>query len=198
MNGGLSSTDKSIYHLGDTAFEPGPAISTDYTSAFVNTSTPIVLDNGSARFRAGWGSEFAQGPRIDVDNIVAKYKDRKTNRNIALAGAQIYGDTLSKQTAKAPFEGDIVCNFDAMETMLDYAFTTLGIDGNEAIPHPVAMSEIVCNPASSRARTCSISAILASPHWKPSQSCRNYSSKATIFQHWLMQTMQSLLFTMRD
>lgn len=154
MNGGARTSEKSIYHLGEASLEPGPSISTDYTSAFASTSTPIVLDNGSSRFRAGWASEHARGPRIDVENIVAKYRDRKTNKNIALAGAQIYCDTLAKQTAKSPFEGDVVCNFDAMETMLDYAFTTLGIDGSEAIGHPIAMSEIVCNPASSRARMC--------------------------------------------
>ena len=140
-----------IYHLEDALFAPGPSTSADYTN-FAGTSTPIVLDNGSARFRAGWASEHATGPRIDVDNIVSRYKDRKTNKPVTLAGAQVYADTVSKQSAKVPYEGDVVCSFDAMETMLDYAFAKLGIDGAETVPHPVAMTETACNPSYSRSR----------------------------------------------
>ena len=144
---------RAVYHLNEAAFEAGPSRSTDYTSTFANTATPIIVDNGSSRFRAGWASEHATGPRLDVENVISRYKDRKSNKNITLAGAQVYADTVSKQSAKTPYENDVVCNFDAMETMLDYAFVNLGIDGSQAIQHPVVMTEVLCNPAYSRSRT---------------------------------------------
>jgi hypothetical protein len=76
------------------------------------TSSSIILDNGASTLRAGWSAEDA--PRIVTENLGAKYRDRKTNRNILLTGSEAYVDATSRGNIKSPFEGDIVANFDQM------------------------------------------------------------------------------------
>lgn len=76
------------------------------------TSSAIVVDNGASTMRAGWAAE--DGPRIVNENVVARYKDRKTNRNVLLAGSEAYADATSRAAIKSPFEGDVLVNFDQM------------------------------------------------------------------------------------
>lgn len=75
-------------------------------------SSAIVLDNGASTMRAGWAAENA--PRIVSENVVAKYKDRKTNHNMLLAGSEAYADATSRGAVKSPYEGDVLVNFDQM------------------------------------------------------------------------------------
>ncbi|ORY89031.1 hypothetical protein BCR35DRAFT_262595 [Leucosporidium creatinivorum] len=110
-------------------------------------SSAIVLDNGASNMRAGWATENA--PRITSENVVAKYKDRKTNRNMLLAGSEAYADATSRGAVKSPFEGDVLVNFDQMEGMLDYVFYKLGLP-TETVQHPIVMTESLCNPHYSR------------------------------------------------
>lgn len=88
--------------------ESGPP-ATDYAQHLHDS---IIIDNGATTLRAGWSSEAY--PRIVMDNVGAKYRDRKTNRNVMLAGSEAYVDATSRAAVKSAFEGDIVCNFDQM------------------------------------------------------------------------------------
>jgi actin-related protein 5 len=51
---------------------------------------------------------------------------------------------------KTPFDRNIVTQFEHEEVLLDYGFHHLGLD-DQAIGHPIVMSEAPANAASSRA-----------------------------------------------
>ncbi|KAK4704497.1 actin-related protein 5, partial [Phenoliferia sp. Uapishka_3] len=107
----------------------------------------ICIDNGATTLKAGFSTSFA--PSYTIDNLGAKYRDRKTNRIITLAGSEAFVDATSRAAVKSPFEGDVVANFDQMENMLDYVFQKLNIQ-SEMVEQPVVMTEALCNPAHSR------------------------------------------------
>ena len=67
---------------------------------------------GASTLRAGFASESY--PSYTLDNLGAKYRDRKSNRTITLAGSEAFVDATSRAAIKSPFEGDVVCNFDQM------------------------------------------------------------------------------------
>ncbi|BGP26386.1 actin-related protein 5 [Rhodotorula toruloides] len=125
---------------------PGPPTSTDYAS-FASPSNVLCIDNGATTLRAGWDVE--RDPRIVVENVASKYRERKFNQPVVLAGGEVYVDATSRAHVRTPFEGDTVCNFDVMENMLDYVMLKLGVD-TETLQNPVAMTETLCNPAYSR------------------------------------------------
>lgn len=90
---------------------PGPPTSTDYAS-FASPSNVLCIDNGATNLRAGWAAE--RDPRIMVENVASKYRDRKFNQPVVLAGGEVYVDATSRAHVRTPFEGDTVCNFDVM------------------------------------------------------------------------------------
>ncbi|KAI9285095.1 hypothetical protein BC943DRAFT_324475 [Umbelopsis sp. AD052] len=49
--------EQPIYAISEKTSSTQYSPSTDYRSKFKNSSTPIVIDNGSYNCRAGWGSE---------------------------------------------------------------------------------------------------------------------------------------------
>ncbi|KAF9007940.1 actin-like protein Arp5p [Cyathus striatus] len=113
------------------------------------TDVPIVIDNGSSTLRWGWASSLLPytGP-----NVIAKYKERRTNKPLLLFGEGIDAESGARGQAKYPWEGDVLLNFDAFENALDYAFLRLGID-TPTVAHPVLMTERLCTPLHSRALT---------------------------------------------
>src|SRR6266550_4767256 len=132
-----------------------------------STPTPIVIDNGSSSFR--WGFATASSPYVGI-NAVAKYKERRNNKVLLLFGEAIDAENGAKGQTRTPWEGDILLNFDALvrvspfiisnsrvntnhkENVLDYAFIKLGID-TPSVEHPILMTERLCTPLHSRART---------------------------------------------
>ncbi|KAH8587565.1 actin-like protein [Bisporella sp. PMI_857] len=106
----------------------------------------IVIDNGSSTTRAGWS--FENEPRLNILPIFAKYRDRKLGRNYAFVGADVYSDTTARSHMRNAFEigTGIVSNWDVMESVLDYVFIKLGIDGaNGVVDMPIVMTEAVAN-----------------------------------------------------
>lgn len=97
---------QTLYTLGDPVPSQGPLPLPEKQPG------AIVFDNGASTFRAGYAS--AADPHVDIDNIISRYKDRKANANILLAGAQIHLDAPSKASSKSPFDGGVVCQWDAM------------------------------------------------------------------------------------
>lgn len=129
--------------------------------------TPLCIDNGSTTMRFGFCT--SDTPRTGT-NMVAKYKERRTNRPLLLFGEGIDAEGGARSQAKSPWEGDVLLNFDAMvraspshertepnfseftqENALDYAFIHLGID-TPTVDHPIIMTERLASPLHSRAR----------------------------------------------
>ncbi|GAA6043983.1 hypothetical protein JCM8097_003422 [Rhodosporidiobolus ruineniae] len=142
----LPPDERPIYPIPDLPSVLA-GIPTPYPSHPPNGSV-LCIDNGATTLRAGYSSSPA--PPIVVENINAKYKDRKFNRQVMLAGQEVYVDATSRSNTRVPFEGDVVCNFDVMENMLDYVFIKLGV-GSDTLETPIAMTETLCNPSYSRA-----------------------------------------------
>ncbi|KAI9270702.1 actin-related protein, ARP5 class [Phascolomyces articulosus] len=141
-------SEPPVYTLDEKEYDaPYYSIRTDYEDSFLNTKTPIVIDNGSYQCRAGWATE--ENPALIFDNVVSRYKDRKANVNMVSVGMDAYADPAGRSNARSPFDGNVVCDFDRMETVLDYIFTTLGINTSN-IDHPLVMTEAVCVPQYSR------------------------------------------------
>ncbi|KAL3420150.1 chromatin remodeling complex subunit (actin) [Phlyctema vagabunda] len=111
----------------------------------------IVIDNGSSSIRAGWS--FDKAPRLNLTPIMSKYRDRKYNRTFQFVGEDVYADTTARGHLRSAFEAGtgIISNWDVMESLLDYVFIKMGIDGsNGAIDMPIVMTEAVANLAYSR------------------------------------------------
>ncbi|KAL6305640.1 actin-like protein Arp5p [Sparassis latifolia] len=111
--------------------------------------TPLIIDNGSSNLRFGFCTSNI--PRSQP-NVVAKFKERRTNKPMMLFGDGVDVDSTAKAQAKMPWEGDVLLNFEALENALDYAFVQLGIDAG-SIDHPVLMTERLCSPLYSRSST---------------------------------------------
>ncbi|KAI0641198.1 actin-like protein Arp5p [Trametes meyenii] len=111
--------------------------------------TPLCIDNGSTHLRFGFCT--SESPRTGL-NMIAKYKERKTNKPLLLFGEGIDVESGAKSQARTPWEGDVLLNFDALENALDYAFIQLGIDA-PTVDHPILMTERLASPLHSRALT---------------------------------------------
>ncbi|KAL1922867.1 uncharacterized protein VTP21DRAFT_9243 [Calcarisporiella thermophila] len=139
----IDSKTIPIYTLRDPS-PPAPLLtSEDYEeSSFNSEQTPIVIDNGSYQCRAGWATET--DPRLIFDNLASKFRDKKSNTTVVLAGNDIYYDPTARSSARSPFEGNVVMNFEYMEYIFDYIFLKLGIN-TDGVYHPIIMTEPVCN-----------------------------------------------------
>ena len=126
------------------------------SSTYWNSDCPIVIDNGSSELRAGFAlsdatdrTSFSQQPFVAYDNLISKVRDRKKNFTMLLVGNDVYADGLSRSSIRSPFDNDVVTGWDAMEIVLDYTFSNLGID-TDRVQHPVCMTETLCSPAYSK------------------------------------------------
>lgn len=137
--------------------KPKPVPKLSYrTSSYIGTDCPIIIDNGSSELRAGFAlsdptspSSFPSEPFLAYDNLISKVRDRKKNLTMLLVGNDVYADGLSRSSIRSPFDNDVVTGWDAMEVVLDYTFSNLGID-TDRVDHPICMTETLCNPAYSR------------------------------------------------
>ncbi|EPX70493.1 actin-like protein Arp5 [Schizosaccharomyces octosporus yFS286] len=115
------------------------------TSSNVSSEVPIVIDNGSWQLRAGWGGE--KDPRLQFDNLMSRYRDRKLSRTSTLVGNDTLIEVGARSIARSPFEQNVINNWDVMESVLDYTFLKLGIEHQD---HPICMTEPFMNPTYSR------------------------------------------------
>lgn len=122
------AAERRVYPV-EEAQEAGDNFAAPHRTA---TGEHLIIDNGcvslrahpappvqanarlhsSSTLRAGWSGDA--DPRVVTPNFGARYRDRRTNRTIMLAGNEAYADATSKTNIKSPFEGDVVCNFDQM------------------------------------------------------------------------------------
>ncbi|KAJ1956604.1 Nuclear actin-protein involved in chromatin remodeling, partial [Dipsacomyces acuminosporus] len=145
------TSGNAVYEIPDTP--PEPALKKpffDYTSAGQG-GVPLVIDNGSNKCRAGWATE--SDPRLEFDNIVSKYRNRKVGSGtLLLVGDDVHIDPMAKSSIRSGFDGGVLTNFDVMENVLDYIFTVLGCV-DERVNQPIVMTETVCTPYTSRKQT---------------------------------------------
>ncbi|KAL4297433.1 hypothetical protein GQ457_12G032090 [Hibiscus cannabinus] len=117
------------------------------------SSTPIVIDNGASYFRIGWAGETE--PRVVFRNIVQRPRHKSTGETITIVGdhdtALLRYFDCSRSGPRSAFDNNVVCQFEIMEYILDFAFDRLGANGSR-IDHPILITECVCNPVYSRSK----------------------------------------------
>ena len=111
----------------------------------------LIRYKGSSTTRAGWS--FEESPRLNLAPIFSRYRDRKVGKTYSFVGADVYSDTNARGHMRNAFEAGsgIVSNWDVMESLLDYVFLKMGIDGaNGNVDMPIVMTEAVANLPYSR------------------------------------------------
>lgn len=176
------SSYKTVYTVPETyAITPAPLAFSDYAQ---HRSDSLIIDNGATHLRAGWSTDSS--PRLVTENIGSRYKDRKIGETYLLAGTEAYVDASSRSGVKSAFEGDIICNFDQMEHMLDYVFHKLGVQG-DSVRHPVVMTEALCNAHYSRKgkkQSQRLSGFEPADHLIGLQKCLSSCSRRTVCPQW--------------
>lgn len=89
---------------------------------FRDLQTPIVIDNGSSTLRYGFAldptssstKKKAQRNPFSGPNVVARFKDRKSNKPVLIFGDGVEFDSGARAQARTPWEGDVLLNFDAL------------------------------------------------------------------------------------
>lgn len=119
-----------------------PRISLDYSS-FHNTNKAIVIDNGSWKCRAGWAGE--REPRLNFENTVSKYRDRRLSQQVCIVGDNVNFDSTTRGSLRSAFENGVMVNSEITEYVLDYIFHKLGIN-TSSVDHPLVITEPLCNP----------------------------------------------------
>ncbi|EJT98924.1 chromatin remodeling complex subunit [Dacryopinax primogenitus] len=147
-SGSASPFEPPVIPLSVPPSTPYIPVLTNYREVYYPDRVPIVIDNGATNFRAGFGTD--KDPYIVVDNLMSKYRDRKTNTPVLLFGNELVDDATTRSNAKSPFDGDICVNPEGMETAFDWTFIKLGID-DEKVDHTVLMTERIASPLASRA-----------------------------------------------
>ncbi|KAJ1736237.1 Nuclear actin-protein involved in chromatin remodeling [Coemansia biformis] len=142
------AASSGVYEVPDGSPEPVPDLPSFDFATMGQGGVPLVIDNGSDRCRAGWATE--QDPRMEFESLAARYRNRKLSADpILLVGSSVHSDPMAKSSIRRAFDGGVVTNFDAMESILDYIFTVLGCV-DERVDQPIVMTETVCTPYTSR------------------------------------------------
>ncbi|PWO00089.1 actin-like ATPase domain-containing protein [Tilletiopsis washingtonensis] len=132
-------------------------------ASYRDSARPLVIDNGASELRAGFAMRAgapdltalaAAQPHVAFDNVVSRFRDRKSNTTFIVAGAEAYSDAQSRGSVRSAFDGDVLTAPDILENVLDYTFLRLGVnagqDGEGSVQHPIVMTEALCSPSTSR------------------------------------------------
>jgi len=82
-----------------------------HSSQRTHTISHRLIDNGSTSLRFGFAT--SKTPQV-APNIVSKYKERKAGRQLLLFGDAVDAEGGARSQANAPWEGDVLLNFDAL------------------------------------------------------------------------------------
>ena len=130
----------------------------DYKSRhFGSNHVPIVIDNGSYKMRVGWGEE--EKPRLQFQSMAGKMRGNShAHHDIgmefpsAFVGATACVPRSTKIQWRTAFDTNVVVRWDTQETLLDFSFVKLGVQGG-TVDHPILFTEPMCNLSYSRSRT---------------------------------------------
>jgi actin-related protein 5 len=108
-----------VFDMDNVVYLPPPPhpipFSVDSYEPYKDTNQAIVIDNGSSTIRYGFCGSGNQKPNIHCHtNVVARFKDRKSNKPVLLFGKNVETDSGARAQARTPWEGDVLLNFDAM------------------------------------------------------------------------------------
>nr|CAB3219963.1 actin, non-muscle 6.2-like [Phallusia mammillata] len=107
---------------------------------------PIIIDNGSFQCRAGWST--SENPELIYKNVMAKNRANRKERDWDIqVGNEIADIEAVRWMVRSPYDFNVVVNFSAQETLLDYAFKHLGINTNDSVTHPIVITEPIANPS---------------------------------------------------
>ena len=79
---------------------------------------------------------------------MSRYRDRKLSKTYTFVGSDAYVDATTRGQIRNAFEAGsgVVSNWDVMESLLDYVFLQLGVDGADGgVGRPIVMTEPVAN-----------------------------------------------------
>jgi actin-related protein 5 len=123
--------------------------------ADINNTSNDTAETGSSGTRAGWS--FEDTPRFNITPIFSKYRDRKLGKTYSFVGNDVLADTTARGHMRNAFEAGsgIVSNWDVMESLFDYVFIKMGVEGsNGGVDVPIVMTEAVANLPYSRKCKC--------------------------------------------
>lgn len=94
---------------------------------------PLVIDNGAYHCRIGWAGEAS--PRFEFRNVINKPRHRASGEIVSVVGdfdpALVKTFDFTRAALKSPFDGNVVYQFETMESILDYALERMGIEGRQ-------------------------------------------------------------------
>lgn len=118
--------------------------------ASVPRSSAIVVDLGSSSLRAGFSSDDAHAPRLQLPPFVARSRERAADGYYTPVGYEALAAS-NRSAARSPFDGSIANNSTLVERLLDGVLLQLGLGEEERIPHPFVLTEPPCQPNAVRA-----------------------------------------------
>ncbi|KAH8929832.1 actin-like ATPase domain-containing protein [Atractiella rhizophila] len=149
----MNTSVRPIYAPSSPIYHPPPP------TAPSTRTTPLLIDHGSTHLRFGWSSPSSStssnGPAL-IPALSSKYRDRKNNRLVLLAGADCWVDAPARSAVRSAWEGDVLLGGEVLEHLFDYMFLNLGLSSSdetmdaERIEHPILMTESLGNPLYSR------------------------------------------------
>ena len=99
----------------DVFYVPAPTLPAvvppDSYDAYRGHGTLLIIDNGASDLRIGFSLD--SNPHVAA-NIVARYKERKSNQFLLLFGNEVEADSSAKGQVRTPWEGDVLLNSDAL------------------------------------------------------------------------------------
>ncbi|ERL95187.1 actin-related protein 5 isoform X1 [Dendroctonus ponderosae] len=133
-----------------------PDIVHTYSPELKKNAVPIIIDNGSYTCRVGWAT--SSEPLIQFRNLIAKPRRERLKKDTIeipqTPQLQVGNDIVNIEAVrfqlKTQFDRNVVTHFEAQEHLLDYAFSHLGINTEDCVPHPILCTEAVLNPNTSR------------------------------------------------
>ncbi|XP_049532585.1 actin-related protein 5 [Anopheles darlingi] len=128
-----------------------PDVVQPYPDPSVGREAVIVIDNGSYQCRAGW--MLKDRPALTFRNLLAKPRKDRNKKDVettAVPVTQIGNDIVNLESMRmqlrTQFDRNVVTHYNVQEQIMDYIFTKLGINAENAVPHRVMLTECLFNP----------------------------------------------------
>ncbi|XP_019849311.1 PREDICTED: actin-related protein 5-like [Amphimedon queenslandica] len=140
----MTDYSSDLYWFSDSHVTPDLPQDQYYYSSHCSANTPIIVDNGSWKCRAGWGS--LDQPQFVFRSLMARMRGKRGENDFTLVGNDIGNIESLRSSIKNQFDRNVVTNFSNQEQIFDHLFTLLGLSNESSVHHPVLVSEPPCNP----------------------------------------------------